>query len=121
MHHRLLHKSDVLKSQSKLPGETEVKRVYGNDEHLPTGPSTAAKASSVTEGNDQQGQTTMMAQNYLRTDLIGLRTVPIFVKNGDRLIKLNALLEDASTQTNNTNVAAELGLHGKPQKVTVNV
>ena len=122
LHHRLLHKSDVLKSQSKSPGETEVKRAYGNDEDLAIGPSTAAKASSVTEGNDQQGQTTMMAQNYQRTDLIGLRTVPIFVKNGDRLIKVNVLLDDTSTQTYiNTDVAAELGLHGKPQKVRVNV
>ena len=59
LHHRLLHKSDVLKSQSKSPGETEVKRTYGNDEHLATGPSIPAKASSVTEGNGQQGQTTM--------------------------------------------------------------
>ena len=122
LHHRLLHKLDVLKSQSKSPGETEVKRAYGNDEHLAIGPSTTAKASSVTEGNDQHGQTTMMAQNYLRTDLIRLRTVPIIIKNEDRLIKVNALLDDASTQTYiNTDVAAELGLHGKPQKVTVNV
>ena len=53
LHHRLLHKSDVLKSQSKSPGETEVKRAYGNDEHLAIGPSTAAKASSVTEGGSK--------------------------------------------------------------------
>lgn len=118
LHHRLLHKSDVLKS----PGESEVKRAYDIDEHLATGPSTPAKASWVTEGNDQQGQTTMMAQNYLREDLIGLRTVPFFVKNGDRLIKVNPLLDDASTQTYiNADLAAELGLHGKPQNDTVNV
>ena len=62
--HILLQKSDVLKSQSESPGKTNVKRTYGNDEHLATDPSTPAKASSVTEGNGQQGQTTMMAQNY---------------------------------------------------------
>ena len=59
----------------------------------------------------------MMAQNYLRTDLIVLRTVSIFEKNGDRLTKVNALLDDASIQTYiNTDVASELDLHGKTAK-----
>ena len=35
---------------------------------------------------------------------------------------MNALLDEASTKTYiNTDVATELGLEGKPQKVTINV
>ena len=51
-----------------------------------------------------------------------MRTVPVVLKNGHRKIKANALLDEASTKTYiNADVAAELGLQGKPQKVTVNV
>ncbi|CAB4021266.1 Hypothetical predicted protein, partial [Paramuricea clavata] len=57
-----------------------------------------------------------------RKEFIALRTVPVVLKNGNREVTVNALLDDASTQTYiNTDVAAELGLHGKFQKATVNV
>ena len=51
-----------------------------------------------------------------------LRTVLVLLKNGNQRIKVNALLEDAST-TNymNTDTAVELGLQENIQKVTVNV
>ena len=53
---------------------------------------------------------------------VALRTVPVFLKNGNRKIKVNALLDKASTKTYlNAEVAAELGLHGHPQSVIVNV
>ena len=53
---------------------------------------------------------------------MALRTVPVFLKNGNRRIKVNALLDEASTKTYlNADVAAELGLQGHPQSVTVNV
>lgn len=64
----------------------------------------------------------MMTQNYVRADLIGLRTVPVIVKNMARSVKVNASLDDASTKTYiNTDMAAELALQGKSQRVTVNV
>ena len=54
--------------------------------------------------------------------IVALRTVPVILKNGNRWIKVNALLDEASTKTYiNADVAAELGLQGQPQKVTVNV
>ena len=54
--------------------------------------------------------------------LVALRTVPVFLKNSYRRIKVNALLDDASTKTYlNADVAAELGLQGHPQSVTANV
>lgn len=64
----------------------------------------------------------MMTQNHIRTGFVGLRTVPVILKNGDRSLTVNALLDDASTKTYiNTDVAAELDLKGKTEKVTVNV
>lgn len=51
-----------------------------------------------------------------------LRTVPVLLSNGDREMRINALLDDGSTQTYlNSSVAAELGLQGRLQQVTVNV
>ena len=51
-----------------------------------------------------------------------LRAVPIRVKNGSKSLIINALLDDRSTQTYlNADIAAKLGLHGKVQKIQVNV
>ena len=73
--------------------------------------------TSGTEGNKPLQQTTVTANNVTTTDFIALRTVPIILKNGNRLIKVNALLDDASTKTYiNADVAAELGLQGKTEK-----
>ena len=52
---------------------------------------------------------------------MGLRTVPVKVKNGDRRLTVNALLDDASTKTYiNADVAAELGLKGKKTEQVTN-
>ena len=54
--------------------------------------------------------------------VLALITVPVIVKNGGRKLKVNALLDEASTRTYiDADVAAELGLQGRSQKVTVNV
>ena len=55
-------------------------------------------------------------------DYIALCTVPVICTNGSRSVKGNALLDDASTKTyTNADVAAELGVQGTTEKVTVNV
>ena len=80
------------------------------------------QTTSGTEGNKPWQQTTMTANNVTNTYFIALRTVPIILKNGNRTIKVNALLDDASTKTYiNVDVATELGLQGKTERVTVNV
>ena len=57
-----------------------------------------------------------------QTSFLSLRTVPVIVKNGDRKVKVNALLDEASTKTYiNCDGAGELRLQGIPRKVTVNV
>ena len=51
-----------------------------------------------------------------------LRTVLVAVKNGERRMIVNALIDDGSTKTYiNGDVAAELGLEGSTQRITVNV
>ena len=78
--------------------------------------------SSTTEGKASSEQMTMLSQNHIREDYVGLLTVPVKVKNGDRWMTVNALLDDASTKTYiNADVAAELGLKGKTEQVNVNV
>ena len=117
LHYRLLHQPSQ---------ETELKTA-----DLKSTNSIAVKASneisskqttSGREGNKPWQQTTMMANNVTTTDFIALRTVPIILKNGNQSIKVNALLDNASIKTYiNADVAAELGLQGKTERVTVNV
>lgn len=53
---------------------------------------------------------------------IALRTVPVVLNNGNRQIRVNALLDDGSTKTYvNSDVVAELGITGQKELVTVSV
>ena len=64
----------------------------------------------------------MVTQSNIRANFIGLQTVPVILENGERSLKNNALLDDASTKSYiNADVAAELGLQGRTEKMTVNV
>lgn len=68
----------------------------------------------------ERSHTTVTSQNT-QPRFVALRTVPVFLRNGNRRIKVNALLDEASTKNYlNADVAAELGLQGHPQSVTVN-
>ena len=64
----------------------------------------------------------MVAQSNIRPDFIGLRTVPVILINGARSLRVNALLDDASTKTYvNADVAAKLVLQGRTERTKVNV
>ena len=53
---------------------------------------------------------------------MALREIPVFLRNGQKMVKVNALLDDASTKTYvNSDVAAELGLQECLQQVSVSV
>ncbi|XP_047142971.1 uncharacterized protein LOC124817189 [Hydra vulgaris] len=53
---------------------------------------------------------------------VAMRTLPVILTNGKLSIKVNALLDDASTQTYiNSDVAAELGLQGVMKEIKINV
>ena len=94
----------------------------GNSDSTITGSSSAKRTVSVMEGNEHTNQTTMTSRDNSTADYIALRTVPVIFTNGSRSVKVNALLDDASTKAYmNSDVAAELGVQGKTEKVTVNV
>ena len=128
VHHQLLHKDQqsgevkFIKSSQQKEGE------HGNDKDkdTPEERTESLRVDSSSEGeqksNNQkarQQDTTMMSET---TGNIALRTVPVYIKNGNRKLKVNALLDDASTKTYiNSDVAAELGLQGCLQKVNVSV
>ena len=72
--------------------------------------------------NNHSRPAVLVTQNYSKVDYIALRTVPIILKNGGRSLQVNAILDEASTKSYvNSDVAAELGLEGKTEKVNVNV
>ena len=78
----------------------------------------ADRVSPVTEGKAQNQPMTMMTQDHVKTEFIGLRTVPVILKNGDWSVKFNALLDDASKKTYvSVDVAAEIGLKVKQRKL----
>ncbi|XP_070560350.1 uncharacterized protein [Ptychodera flava] len=65
---------------------------------------------------------TTMISDSSDLEHITLRTVPVVLKHGNRKLKVNALLDDASTGTYiNADVADELGLQGDPRNISVNV
>ena len=67
-------------------------------------------------------QITMVTQSNITANHIRLRTVPVILKNGERSLKINDLLDDASTKSYiNADIAAELGIQGRTEKMTVNV
>lgn len=60
---------------------------------------------------------TTVTTHGVQPRFVALRTVPVFLKNGHRRIKVNALLDEASTKTYlNADVAAELELQGEAKK-----
>ena len=92
--------------------------------HGPNGSSSLPFESltSRMEGKGREDVTTLMVQEDYQPDFIALPTVPVKRKIGGKSFKVNALLDDASTKTYiNSYVAAELGLQGKTERVTVNV
>ena len=44
----------------------------------------------------------MMSKSIIDCGSIALRTVPVYLKSGNRKLKVNALLDDASTKTYGT-------------------
>ena len=117
LHHRLLHRS-LPETKSKPSVMSSTDSAESNLTENQTIEQTTC--TSVTEGNEQL--TTMTANDVTSAEFIALRTVPVVLKNGNRSLKVNALLDDASTKTYvNADVAAELGLQGQIEKVKVNV
>ena len=61
----------------------------------------------------------MIQSSENKSGMIALRTIPVYLSNGNRKIKVSALLDDASTKSYiNSDVAAELGLEGQLRRVS---
>ena len=126
MHHCLLHKQNTVESRSPVTDHAEIRHLENNDfsknSRAEQGNVSTNRATFFTEGNDTAHKATMVAQNRTKPPFIGLRTVPVILLNKDRSLRVNALLDDASTKTYlNANIAKELGLQGRTEKVNVSV
>ena len=127
-HNRLPHASQYSADDIKLDGDQKKnpKRSLCN-RRVPFQVSSATQTISATEGErgpeSERSHTTRSEPKLSqRQEFLAMRTVPVLLKNGSRSMKLNALLDDASTKTYlNADVAAELGLQGDYQKTDVNV
>jgi hypothetical protein len=76
-----------------------------------------SEKSEKIERTQKTDQCTLLAKD---NNLIALRTVPIILVNKNRRVRINALLDDASTRTYlNADVAAELGLQGDIEMMRV--
>ena len=72
--------------------------------------------AEVLESNDEYSHAAIQQP----TTRVALRTIPVIVRNGSRSLTVNALLDDGSTRTFlNSDVAAELGLYGERDSITV--
>ncbi|XP_048239844.1 uncharacterized protein LOC124124713 isoform X1 [Haliotis rufescens] len=82
------------------------------------------QVGSPTKGHDQGFSERAHATMPLEFDhpFTALRTVPVVLKNGTKRIRVNALLDDASTRSYiNADVASELGMQGSIEKISVSV
>ena len=133
-HNRLLHRDPAPTDRSdqvNSPDQRETVQGSSGDTQADAGsetnidmernPVVLSPPQEPVEQPTERSHTTVTTHG-VQPRFVALRTVPVFLKNGRRRIKVNALLDEAFTKTYlNADVAAELELQGEPQKVTVNV
>ena len=123
-HNKLLHSTGNRIIEKQISNET--RKPEASNPQAVSSSRQQQLSSSATEGEHMQRnfatQTTMMCSNSEVKGATALRTIPVILKNGCRKLKVNALLDDASTQAYvNADVAAELGLTGALDTIKVNV
>ena len=66
--------------------------------------------------------TTTTMKLTVPSEVVALRTVPVYLASGGKQGKVNALLDEGSSRSySNSDVAAELGLERRPHELTVKV
>ena len=108
-HSKLLHIMGNRITGRQISDET--KKPEASNHQAVSSSSQQQLSSSATEGEHLQRnfatQTTMVCSKSDVKGATALRTIPVILKNGRRKLKVNALLDDASTQTYvNADVAA---------------
>ena len=77
--------------------------------------------NSAEQGSEEYAHITTLASTQ-HQNVVSLRTVPVWISANGKKIKVNALLDDASTVSYvNEELAGVLGLSTTYQQVTVNV
>ena len=110
VHHRLLHKHAVDKNTGVLISRYQQSKGVNVDKNgaqqqksTNTNQGILSSKGDVSpiegENADRNVDTTMVAEASKRMGNVALRTVSVYLRNGDRKLKINALLDDASTKT----------------------
>ncbi|PFX22389.1 hypothetical protein AWC38_SpisGene13097 [Stylophora pistillata] len=74
------------------------------------------------KSSERTHMTTMTIKLTVPTEFVALQTVPVYLTNGRKRVQVNALLDEGSSKAYlNSDVAAELGLEGRPHQLTVKV
>ena len=86
-------------------------------------PSVSASGSNIEGESSQRTLTSTTGEkSTVSSEFAALETVPVYLTSGKRTLKVNALLDNASSRSYlNSDVAAELGLEGRPHQLTVNI
>ncbi|KAL9980916.1 hypothetical protein ACROYT_G009558 [Oculina patagonica] len=106
-HHRMLHE-DPKKAEN-----TEMANVAGSRE-VDSSSMLQGGATAQGESEERTHTATTGTGAMPSSGFVALRTVPVYVTNHHRRIKVNALLDDGSSRTYlNSDIAAELGLEGR--------
>ena len=107
-HHRLLHRAPTISNDNTYNRPAAATASAGNAE---------SGAAFVTERG--AAARTMTGHSPTSTQ-VALRTVPVTLRNGQRSVNVNALLDDGSTQSYlNSAVAAKLGIQAESKSMTV--
>ena len=102
--------------------KTDTREIKTKCSATQTDPKTETKNEANFNESNARSHSTRNQVSKDRGEFIALRTAPVVLKNGNREVKVNALLDDVSTKSYiNADVAAELGLQEMIQKATVNV
>ena len=111
-HHRMLHEhlAEVVTPQNESTARSDL---------LPTSVSGSAEEG---ETNERTHMTTTTMKLTVQLEFVALRTIPVYLASRGRQVKVNALLDEGSSRSYlNSDVAAELGLEGRPHELTVKV
>lgn len=109
-HRRLLHEDPKKEENAEVAREADG--------------SNAVNASATTGGESSERTLTATIRTgpLPTSEFVALRTVPVYLTSGKRRLKVNALLDDASSRKYlNCDIATELGLEGRSHELTVNV
>ena len=130
VHHRLLHKDKawtmLLSSQDqdkvKEPEKKEELQLISSEEEHAMTSSSPNEVEHGDKAHQDGTYTIVMPTLEDKSGMIALRTIPVYLKNGSRKIKVNTLLDDASTKSYiNSDVAAELGLEGQLRRANLSI